>query len=69
MEKGKNVCVGDLEQSFRSREHAVQFREPKVAGGVTRVCTCLGSGVYARGNTCEEDVEIGDTGTGVGLVE
>ena len=32
---GKNVCVGELEQSSRPCVRVVQSREPKVVGGVT----------------------------------
>ena len=45
MEMKKNVCFGELEQSSRPCERAVQSREPKVGGGVARVYKCLGSGM------------------------
>ena len=32
MKTGKNVCVGELEQSSRPCERAVQSRQPKVVG-------------------------------------
>ena len=42
---GKNVCGGELEQSSLPCVRAVQSREPKVVGGVTRLYKCLGSGI------------------------
>ena len=62
---GKYVCVGELEQSSRPCVRAVQSREPKVVGGVTWVYKCLSSNKQARGNTGEEDVEMGRHGAGV----
>ena len=39
----ERMFVGELEQASRPCERAVQSREPKVVGGVTRVYKCLGS--------------------------
>ena len=68
MVMGKCLCR-ELEQSSRPCERAVQSREPKGVAGATRVYKCLGSDILARGNTGEEDVEMGDTATGAEPVE
>ena len=41
----ERMFIVELEQSPRPCERAVQSREPKVVGGVTRVYKCLGSGI------------------------